>query len=71
MHEKYAWFLNKSEENRKYWIKLTWVLRWLIKVSGVLASRQILALTLSYCLVIFLLFKLSLDHTYFGYVRKL
>ena len=48
MYVKYALFLNESERKTKYGIKLTWVLRELIKVFGVIASRESLTITLSY-----------------------
>ena len=60
MYVKYACmhgFQIKVKKEQKYGIKLTWVIRWLLKVFGVLASRESLALNLSYFLAIFLFFK--------------
>ena len=35
------------KKEHKYWVKLTWVLRWIIKVFDVAASRENVALAVS------------------------
>ena len=61
-------FLIKVKKERKYWIELLRVLRWMMKVFSVLVSIESLASTLSHLLAIFLFFKWSVNYAYFGYV---
>ena len=63
-------FYLKVKKERKYWVGLIWVLRWLIKCFRVLASIESLALTLSYSVAIFMFFKYPVNYLCFGYVRN-
>ena len=48
------------KKERKYWIKLTWVLTCLIELFGVFASRESLALAHSYFPVVEIVCKLHI-----------